>query len=120
MVRTQIQLTEQQSQALKTLAYARNLSIAELIRQSINNWLLHENEEDSKQAKFERALSLLRRGVLMRVFCDTSAFLAMLDMNDKNHPVATKLWRQSQTQPSSPHPPRSRHKYDRRAPRPIV
>jgi len=59
VVRTQIQLIEQQSQALKTLAYARKISIAELIRQSINNWLLHENEEDSKQAKRERALSLI-------------------------------------------------------------
>lgn len=39
MVRTQIQLTEQQAQALKELAVARGLSMAELIRQSVDLFL---------------------------------------------------------------------------------
>lgn len=39
MVRTQIQLTNQQSQRLKTISMAENVSIAELIRQSIDLYL---------------------------------------------------------------------------------
>jgi hypothetical protein len=37
MVRTQIQLTEEQADALKKLALSRHLSIAELIRQAVDN-----------------------------------------------------------------------------------
>ena len=36
MVRTQIQLTEEQVMALKTLAEIKKLSVAELIRQSVD------------------------------------------------------------------------------------
>lgn len=36
MVRTQIQLTEEQARLLKKLALARHLSVAELIRQAID------------------------------------------------------------------------------------
>jgi ABC-type taurine transport system substrate-binding protein len=39
MIRTQIQLTEEQAQALKTLAAARRTSVADLIRQSVDEWL---------------------------------------------------------------------------------
>ena len=39
MVRTQIQLTEEQSKALKKVAAQRNLSMAELIRQGIDFYL---------------------------------------------------------------------------------
>ena len=39
MVRTQIQLTEEQSKALKKAAAQRNLSMAELIRQGIDFYL---------------------------------------------------------------------------------
>jgi len=37
MVRTQIQLTEEQASALKKLALSRHLSIAEIIRQAVDN-----------------------------------------------------------------------------------
>ena len=39
MVRTQIQLTEEQSKALKKMAAQRSLSMAELIRQGIDFYL---------------------------------------------------------------------------------
>jgi hypothetical protein len=39
MVRTQIQLTEEQSSILKKIAAQRNISIAELIRQGIDFYL---------------------------------------------------------------------------------
>jgi predicted transcriptional regulator len=37
MVRTQIQLTEEQAKAVKKIARARHLSVAELIRQAVDN-----------------------------------------------------------------------------------
>lgn len=37
MIRTQIQLTEEQARALKALAAARHVSVAELIRQSVDD-----------------------------------------------------------------------------------
>jgi len=39
MIRTQIQLTEEQSKALKRLSAQRDISIAELIRQGIDLYL---------------------------------------------------------------------------------
>jgi len=39
MVRTQIQLTEEQSKALKTLSAQRDISVAELIRQGMDFYL---------------------------------------------------------------------------------
>lgn len=39
MVRTQIQLTEDQAETLKRLAAARQLSVAELIRQAVDTLL---------------------------------------------------------------------------------
>ena len=39
MVRTQIQLTEKQSKSLKKIAASRHCSVAELIRQSVDNMI---------------------------------------------------------------------------------
>ena len=39
MIRTQIQLTEEQAKAMKTLAMKRNTSVAELIRRSVDELL---------------------------------------------------------------------------------
>jgi predicted DNA-binding protein len=39
MIRTQIQLTEEQSHALKSLASRRGVSVAELIRQSVDSFI---------------------------------------------------------------------------------
>ena len=57
MVRTQIQLTEKQTQALKQVAVRRGVSVAELIRQSVDRFL----EEDLEAEKWARALSILGR-----------------------------------------------------------
>ncbi|MBN1954002.1 MAG: ribbon-helix-helix protein, CopG family [Anaerolineae bacterium] len=39
MIRTQIQLTAEQSQALKELATEENISMAEIIRRAVDHWL---------------------------------------------------------------------------------
>ncbi len=39
MVRTQIQLTEEQSRSLKSLAARRGVPVAELIRQSVDSYI---------------------------------------------------------------------------------
>ena len=57
MVRTQIQLTEKQTQALKEIAVRRGVSVAELIRQSVDRFL----EGDLEAEKWARALSMLGR-----------------------------------------------------------
>ena len=49
MVRTQIQLTEEQVQSLKQLAASRNISIAELIRRSVDTLLAREGIMDREE-----------------------------------------------------------------------
>jgi hypothetical protein len=58
MVRTQIQLTEEQSKALKQLAEKDNISVAELIRRSIDNYILTHVEMPMEEKK-RRALSVV-------------------------------------------------------------
>ena len=58
MVRTQIQLTEDQVQALKSLASARRVSLAELIRQSIDGFLSAQQVFDRSERK-RRALAVV-------------------------------------------------------------
>jgi len=60
MVRTQIQLTEEQSQALKQLASERRVSVAELIRQATENLLRESSTRDRAELK-RRALSAAGR-----------------------------------------------------------
>ena len=55
MVRTQIQLTEKQARALKELAASRHVSVAELIRQSIDS-TLSSSLEKSRKEQWRRAL----------------------------------------------------------------
>ncbi|MBI5025720.1 MAG: ribbon-helix-helix protein, CopG family [Nitrospirae bacterium] len=54
MVRTQIQLTEEQADALKKLALSKHLSIAELIRQAVDTFIkskvVIDTEERRKKA----------------------------------------------------------------------
>lgn len=56
MVRTQIQLTRRQSDALRELARSRGLSVAALIRQSVDRLLESDPAEDLEERK-RRALA---------------------------------------------------------------
>ncbi|HRQ42616.1 MAG TPA: ribbon-helix-helix protein, CopG family [Chloroflexota bacterium] len=58
MIRTQIQLTEKQSHILKQRAIEEGVSVAEVIRRSINVYIHAETEIDTEERK-RRALSVL-------------------------------------------------------------
>jgi hypothetical protein len=60
MVRTQIQLTEEQAKALKSLAAARQVSIAELIRQGVDT-ILRSNTGIDSDEKRRRAIAAAGR-----------------------------------------------------------
>jgi metal-responsive CopG/Arc/MetJ family transcriptional regulator len=59
MIRTQIQLTEEQSRRVKEVARRKNISMAELIRRAIDNWLNKHNSM-SMSEKRQRALDVVR------------------------------------------------------------
>ena len=58
MIRTQIQLTERQTQCLKALAKERGVSMAKLIRQSVDA-LLESPETTEREERKRRALSII-------------------------------------------------------------
>ncbi len=58
MIRTQIQLTEGQARTLKRLAKHQQLSVAELIRQSVDLYLANRGELPLDQ-QYERAMSVV-------------------------------------------------------------
>lgn len=60
MVRTQIQLTEEQAKALKRLAHSQHVSMAELIRGAVND-LIRKDVASNFEEKRERALSIAGR-----------------------------------------------------------
>jgi hypothetical protein len=60
MLRTQIRLTEEQSLALKSLAEKRRISVAELIRQVVDD-LLRESPTLSRAEMKRRALAAAGR-----------------------------------------------------------
>ncbi len=51
MVRTQIQLSERQAEMLKAMAGRRGISMAELIRQSIDGLLLQAGERSQEELR---------------------------------------------------------------------
>jgi hypothetical protein len=55
MIRTQIQLTEEQSRRLKAASARRGVSVAELIRKGVDAILTRENDR-SPDELYERAL----------------------------------------------------------------
>ena len=62
MVRTQIQLTEEQAKALKMLAHAQNVSMAELIRQSLDEFIWRsENRQPDREEMKRRAVAAIGR-----------------------------------------------------------
>lgn len=58
MIRTQIQLTERQAKTLKRLAKQKDRSVAELIRQSIDQYLATVGELSLEQ-QYERATAIV-------------------------------------------------------------
>jgi predicted transcriptional regulator len=60
MIRTQIQLSEEQVERLKELAAQRSASMAELIRQAIDQWIATEGSVSRVERK-RRALSVAGR-----------------------------------------------------------
>ena len=64
MVRTQIQLTEQQNRQLKTLAHRKGISMAEVIRRAIDRAFAPQMDETHRQARcaqWQRAVQRTRR-----------------------------------------------------------
>jgi hypothetical protein len=60
MVRTQIQLTEDQAKTLKRLAHSRHLSVAELIRQAVEGLIRSGGGADIEERR-KRALDIVGR-----------------------------------------------------------
>jgi len=60
MVRTQVQLTEEQAKILKRLAHSRHLSVAELIRQAVESLIRSSSVADIEERR-KRALDIVGR-----------------------------------------------------------
>ena len=60
MIRTQIQLTEDQAKVLKKLAASRHLSVAELIRRSVTDMIKSSHVVDVEE-RHQRALDIVGR-----------------------------------------------------------
>lgn len=61
MVRTQIQLTEKQSENLRRLAEIDNVSLAEVIRRSVDNYIA-ARQDVSREERKRRLLSVVGIG----------------------------------------------------------
>ena len=57
MVRTQVQLTEEQVRRLRRLAHRRGASMAALVRQAVDNLL--QSTDDTRAERYARAESLV-------------------------------------------------------------
>lgn len=60
MVRTQVQLTEEQSMAIKKIAISRHLSVAELIRQAVDAMIKSSAIIDTEERR-KRAIDIAGR-----------------------------------------------------------
>jgi len=60
MVRTQIQLTEDQAKALRKMAASRHLSVAELIRSAVNTMIKSSHVVDVEE-RHKRAIEIVGR-----------------------------------------------------------
>lgn len=61
MIRTMIQLTEEQVKALKELAKARKTSVAKLVRESVAQYVAAAPKEAERAEKRKRALEFIRK-----------------------------------------------------------
>ena len=60
MIRTQVQLTEEQARSLRMLASKRRVSIAELVRQSVD-FFVHSSMVTDVEARRKRAIAVAGR-----------------------------------------------------------
>ncbi len=60
MVRTQIQLTEEQAKTLKRIAQSRHLSVAELIRSAVDSMIKSSSVIDIEERR-KRAIDIVGR-----------------------------------------------------------
>jgi hypothetical protein len=60
MIRTMVQLTEEQLKALKDLAKARQTSVASLVRESVTQYVATATEEADREKKRLRALEFIK------------------------------------------------------------
>jgi len=60
MIRTQIQLTEEQSRKVKEVAKREDISMAEAIRRAVDHWLATYGDMSPAERR-ERALSVIGR-----------------------------------------------------------
>ncbi len=61
MIRTMIQLTEEQMQALKTLAKQRKTSVAKLVRESVAAYVSTAPRELTREEKRQNALKFIQQ-----------------------------------------------------------
>ena len=59
MVRTMVQLTEEQVKALKALAKARKTSVAKLVRESVAQYIVTAPIEPTHEEKRQKALEFI-------------------------------------------------------------
>jgi len=60
MIRTMVQLTEEQLKALKELAKTRKTSVASLVRESVEQYVATATEEAEREEKRRRALEFIK------------------------------------------------------------
>jgi uncharacterized protein YgbK (DUF1537 family) len=60
MIRTMVQLTEEQMKALKELAKARKTSVAKLVRESVAQYVVAAPKQASMEEKRKRALAFIK------------------------------------------------------------
>ena len=61
MVRTMVQLTEEQLKVLKTMAKARKTSVARLVRESVAVYVAASTQNPEREKKRRRALNGLKK-----------------------------------------------------------
>ena len=59
MIRTMVQLTEEQLKALKELAKARKTSVASLVRESVVQYVAEATKEADREEKWRQVLEFL-------------------------------------------------------------